>query len=534
MVRVKPRTLLIFSAVIAVLLGGLGVALQASRERSRHELDERLDERTTIAAALVESTLKQSIQTQTADAAERFGGPTVTAHAMRDATDAMPGSRIVVTDAHGVVLGGYPAGTAAIGRSLIRSSPAIRAVAAGQVSALDVSRSGAPVVSLVIGFSTAYGRRISRVTFPAGLMQAFLNSYLTRVANLAGDRAFVSDSQGTIIARTGDGDLPQGKGRVGDDVVSVARIAGTDWNLGLAVTAKRLYAPISGPTRWLPWILFAAFAAAAAFALVLLRRLQRGAQQLQDTNLALAARTEEALAAAQTKSDFLATMSHELRTPLNGIIGFAELMHDGRVGPVSDTHKEYLGDILTSSEHLRRLIDDVLDLSKIEAGKIDLRPEPVDLGRLVAETCDVMASVAARKRITLRRDIDPRIGVVEADPAKLRQVLFNYLSNALKFTPEGGHVLVCVEPADHDRFVMSVEDDGPGIPAADRERLWEAFEQGDSGSSRRYGGSGLGLSLTRRLVEAVGGEVGVDSSTPGGARFWAAFPLITTVAEVKA
>src|SRR5438128_1689919 len=124
-------------------------------------------------------------------------------------------------------------------------------------------------------------------------------------------------------------------------------------------------------------------------------------------------------------------MSHELRTPLNGIIGFAELMHDGKVGPVSDDHKEYLGDILVSSRHLLQLINDVLDLAKVESGKMEFRPEPVDLAKLVGEVRDILRTLTAKKRIRLAVEVDPSLTDVEADPAKLKQILYNYLSNAI-------------------------------------------------------------------------------------------------------
>jgi signal transduction histidine kinase len=289
-----------------------------------------------------------------------------------------------------------------------------------------------------------------------------------------------------------------------------------------------MYAPVRGLSGVLPWALLAGVTLLAFLVVILVRRLARGSSELAEANVALAAQNEQVVAANRMKSDFLATMSHELRTPLNGIIGFAELMHDGRVGPVSDQHREYLGDILSSADHLRRLIDDVLDLSKIEAGKIDLRPETVSCRELVEEVCDVVGSLAVRKDITLSCDIDPAIDPLLLDPGKLKQVLFNYVSNALKFTPDGGKVTITGTVEDGDRFRLVVEDDGPGIEQADLDRLWTAFEQLDTGSSRRHGGTGLGLSLTRRIVEAQGGEVGVDTAPGRGSRFSVVLPRVVT------
>src|SRR5205807_4834944 len=161
-------------------------------------------------------------------------------------------------------------------------------------------------------------------------------------------------------------------------------------------------------------------------------------EQLRTKNDELEAQNRRVQEANRLKSEFLANMSHELRTPLNAIIGFAELMHDGKVGPVSAPHHEYLGDILTSSRHLLQLINDVLDLAKVEAGKMEFRPEPVDLAKLVAEVRDILRTLAAKKRIKIETAVGPGLDGVVLDPAKMKQVLYNYLSNALKFTPEEG------------------------------------------------------------------------------------------------
>jgi len=163
----------------------------------------------------------------------------------------------------------------------------------------------------------------------------------------------------------------------------------------------------------------------------------------------LYARVQEA---SRLKSEFLANMSHQLRTPLNGIIGFAELMHDGKVGPVSDDHREYLGDILTSARHLLRLINDVLDLAKVESGKMELRPETIDVGAVVREVCDSMRTLVVQKGIELSTAIDPAVATVVTDAGKLKQILYSYISNAVKFTPHAGRVAIRVAPDEERRF----------------------------------------------------------------------------------
>ena len=228
--------------------------------------------------------------------------------------------------------------------------------------------------------------------------------------------------------------------------------------------------------------------------------------------------------ANRLKSEFLANMSHELRTPLNAIIGFSELLYDGKLGDLQSSHREYVGDILSSAQHLLQLINDVLDLSKIEAGKMSFRPEPVDLLRLVNEVCDVVRSLLAEKQTRLRIDVDASIGDVVADPGKLKQVLYNYLSNAIKFTGVGGQVELRVVPEGKQYFRITVQDDGVGIHADDLSRLFQEFQQLDAGLSKRFQGTGLGLALTRKLVEAQGGSVGVDSEVGAGSSFFAVLP----------
>jgi PAS domain S-box-containing protein len=247
-------------------------------------------------------------------------------------------------------------------------------------------------------------------------------------------------------------------------------------------------------------------------------------EELRRRSYELEAENQRVLAATRLKSEFLANMSHELRTPLNAVIGFADLLYDGVVTPDSPQHKEFLGHIRTSGQHLLQLINDVLDLSKVEAGKMDFFPEPLDLSRTVQEVTAILGSAAAAKQIQLRADLDPTLGTLRLDPARLKQVLYNYLSNALKFTPDGGSVVVrtCAEGA--DRFRIEVQDTGIGIAAQDLERLFVEFQQLDTRGDRRRPGTGLGLALTRRLVEAQGGTVGVRSTPGRGSVFHAVLP----------
>jgi PAS domain S-box-containing protein len=247
-------------------------------------------------------------------------------------------------------------------------------------------------------------------------------------------------------------------------------------------------------------------------------QLHRKNEELQEQNR----RVEEA---NRLKSEFLANMSHELRTPLNGIIGFSELMFNGKVGPMADDHKEYLGDILTGARHLLHLINDILDLAKVESGKVEIHPEHVNLRSLASEVKDLLGTLAAQKNINVDLHVGAGLENVVLDSGKLKQVLYNYLSNALKFTQEGGNVRIRFNPHGKGEFLLEVEDDGIGISKGQIERLFVAFEQLDSGLSKKYAGTGLGLALTKRLVEYQGGTVGVKSREGHGSIFSAVLPF---------
>ncbi|MES1204655.1 MAG: PAS domain S-box protein [Pseudomonadota bacterium] len=247
--------------------------------------------------------------------------------------------------------------------------------------------------------------------------------------------------------------------------------------------------------------------------------------QLRSAELELENRRVEL--ASRLKSEFLANMSHELRTPLNAIIGFSELMVDGFVAPGSAQFQDFLKDILSSGRHLLQLINDVLDLSKVEAGKIDFRPEPVDLNQLLAEVRAVMRPSAAAKNNDIETVFESSLTDIVIDPARLKQVLCNYVSNALKFAPEGARVFVRVRPEDDQMFRLEVEDTGAGIAPADLARLFVEFQQLEAGAVKTHQGTGLGLALTRRLVEAQGGTVGVRSTVGVGSVFHAILPRRT-------
>jgi protein-histidine pros-kinase len=233
--------------------------------------------------------------------------------------------------------------------------------------------------------------------------------------------------------------------------------------------------------------------------------------------------------ASRLKSEFLANMSHELRTPLNAIIGFADLMHRGRVNAAD--HHEYLGDILTSSRHLLQLVNDVLDLAKVESGKMEFRPEVVDLTKLVGEVRDILRGLAASKRLRIETTIEPDVATVVVDASRVKQILYNYLSNAIKFTPEDGRIHVRIRAEEATLFRIDVEDTGIGVAAGDMDKLFVEFQQLDASAAKEYQGTGLGLALTKKLAEAHGGRIAVRSTPGEGSTFSVILPRVMTMAR---
>jgi PAS domain S-box-containing protein len=270
--------------------------------------------------------------------------------------------------------------------------------------------------------------------------------------------------------------------------------------------------------------------------------LKRFEQTLQQKNIELEA-------ASRMKSEFLANMSHELRTPLNAIIGFSEVLRDGLVGDMTDQQREFIGDICGSGKHLLSLINDILDLSKVEAGKMTLDLEPVEVSSFLENSLSIIREKASARRIRVVMDEAPDVGTIQADARKVKQILYNLLSNAVKFT-EGGEVTLkaCRVPravvgapsgawqcrsvalADNEfsEFLeVSVTDSGIGISGDGLERLFQPFSQVDSGLARKFEGTGLGLAMVKLLAELHGGTVAVASAVGRGSRFTVWLPVRT-------
>jgi signal transduction histidine kinase len=248
------------------------------------------------------------------------------------------------------------------------------------------------------------------------------------------------------------------------------------------------------------------------------------------------------------KSEFLANMSHELRTPLNAIIGFSELLKDGLMGEMTEQQQQFIGNIFSGGNHLLSLINDILDLSKVEAGKMTLDVEPVLVSSLFENSLSIIKEKAAARRIRLRMDTAEGLGSMHADARKVKQIVYNLLSNAVKFTSDGGEVSLRVSSVPRasvgllsgawtgqtfaladseltDFLEISVTDNGIGISPEGLSQLFKPFSQVDSSLSRKYEGTGLGLAMVKLLAELHGGAVAAESAVGEGSRFTVWLPV---------
>lgn len=260
------------------------------------------------------------------------------------------------------------------------------------------------------------------------------------------------------------------------------------------------------------------------------RKVDERTRQLREVNEVLARHREELsrsnaeLARVnRVQSEFLTNVTHELRTPLTAIIAFSEMMLVGSAGPVTEEQREYLKDILDSGQLLLTLINDLLDLARIESGQMHLVLESVDIGEVVRAAERTLRPLAAQRKQELVVSIPSELPPVEADAARLLQVVVNLAGNAVKFTPPAGRVAITVDAAE-DRIQVRVTDTGPGIPVDEQERIFDKFTQLDGSSTREHRGTGLGLAIARHLVELHGGRLSVESTPGKGSTFTATIP----------
>ena len=251
---------------------------------------------------------------------------------------------------------------------------------------------------------------------------------------------------------------------------------------------------------------------------------QESYRELQEKNRQLEESYGRLKELDRLKSNFIATMSHELRTPLTSVIGYSEMMLEGLGGALTQEQREYVGIIMEKGENLLQLITSILDITKIEAGRVRLVLSDVELGHLLRDALATLAPQARKRGLTLGAEVAADLAKVHCDREKVRQCLINLVANAVKFTPPGGAVTVGARPLPGDRVALYVQDTGIGIPAEHLPRVWDVFYQVDASSTREYGGAGLGLAIVKSFVEAHGGEVQAVSAPGRGSTFTLVLP----------
>ena len=381
------------------------------------------------------------------------------------------------------------------------------------------------------------------------------------------DRAILADLPQIHAAAERDAGSTIGRNYNGTKVLAAwATVPSTKWKVFVEQPESAAFAPLRGKI-WKTALLIAAFVlAAVALSILLARRLVRPIKRLQVAAEAIGAgayderielerkdelgalapafnvmaervqeligglerkvaeRTQALEVASKHKSDFLANMSHELRTPLNAIVGFSQVLKQKLFGEVNDKQDEYLDDILSSADHLLALINDILDLSKVEAGQVELEVGSFSLREALERGVVMVRERATKNGVRLSLELDPQVDLVEGDERRIRQVVFNLLSNAVKFTPQGGRVDVSAAK-ENGEVVVAVTDTGPGISSDDQARIFEEFQQAKASNGERPEGTGLGLALSRSLVELHGGRIWVESEPGKGSTFTFTLPV---------
>jgi signal transduction histidine kinase/DNA-binding response OmpR family regulator len=551
--------------MVVLALCAFAYLLLDSQSRVHRESEKRFQTRAVVSAALTESLFGSAAGQQQQAAAKAFSGRNLEGSALVELVKRSRYEYALILGSKGQPLAASP-GTPREVRSRPGGVPQhIRKSLQGQPylsGLMPRANRGSEVIEWALPFDTRFGRRVEVVGMNARQLRDFVGRYLAKGRESSKMDAYLVDGTKHVIADASAGSgtparldpklsraLSDRQGTYGHDEAeryfASTAVGGSDWRVVVSEPTSVLYPLLATGRRWVLWGMFAAFALAALASLVLFRRVLRSAAQLAGANTQLTTRqqalasanekledqTKLARQASRAKSDFLANMSHELRTPLNSIIGFSELMMMGDERETEAERKEYLGHIITSGRHLERLINDVLDLSKIEAGKMEFHPEPADLGALIGDLVSTMKVLAEKKQIEVAVEVASEVRSAVVDRARLKQVLYNYLSNAIKFTPEHGRITVRVEPKGSESFRLAVADTGVGIGPEDQQKLFREFQQLDQTAQKEHQGTGLGLALVKRIVEAQGGSVGLQSEPGRGSTFYAVLPRESRQAE---
>jgi signal transduction histidine kinase/CheY-like chemotaxis protein/HPt (histidine-containing phosphotransfer) domain-containing protein len=523
--------LMIGGLVILALLALFAIELTNTQAKSRADVEARVHERSVLAAALIGS-LFQTVQQQTAQDTLRYGGRAVTGRTMDHYQQ--QNAYLALLAADGRVLASSRGFTAQARADAARSA-ALALVRSrrpfGLGNLLPYGSTGA--YDLAVAFPSRFGQRVLLTGVPPTALGRFLDGELSKIPGVAGAHNYVIDGNDTVLASTNPARPIGYRFRTPAQVRALSRSSGdrlghyydesqisnSTWRIVLSAPDGPLFASVSGPRKWLPWLILIAFALVAAAALLLGRRLLASAQR------DVLAATE----ASAMKSNFVANMSHEIRTPLNGVVGMMNLLSDTRL---SNEQREYLALARSSSDALMTVINDVLDIAKIEAGRLEIERRDFDLHELVEASCDMVAASAVSKGLELRSLVHNDVPqVVRGDRMRVSQILANLLANAVKFTADGEVVVDVSVDQRIDEVVtvrFEIRDTGIGIAPQRIARMFEAFTQGDVGTTREFGGTGLGLTISLELTKLMGGTLGAVSELGKGSSFYCVIPFSIT------
>src|SRR5579864_747277 len=533
-------------ATVALLIGGLvlfaslavfGIELSNTQAKSRRDVESRVHERAVLAAALVDS-LFQTVAQQVPQDEAKFGSRDVSSQAL-DASRQQD-SYAALLDASGRVLANSQ-GFTGQARSDLAHSEALQLVRSGHPYGLGnlmpYGRTG--VIDLAVSFPTRYGTRTLVTGFPPSALGPLLTGELRKIPGVQGAHSYLIDSNDTVLASSSPSRsvgyrfrtpavvavLRRFSGDANGRYYDLASLSNSSWRILLVAPNGPLFASVSGLRMWLPWLLFIAFGLVALAALVL------GTRVLHSAERDLAAATE----ASEMKSNFVANMSHEIRTPLNGVVGMMNLLADTAL---TTEQREYVDVARSSSAALMTVINDVLDVAKIEAGRLEIERRDFNLHELVEASCDMVAATAVSKGLELQSFVHEDVPrAVRGDRMRVGQVLANLVSNAVKFTAEGEVVIeVSLARRTDDGVVVrfEVRDTGIGIAQDRIARLFEAFTQADVGTTREFGGTGLGLTISLELTRLMGGRIEADSQLGKGSRFSFEIPFAAAEADARA